>query len=148
MLFRSPEAVSLVLQAGAMGQGGEVFVLDMGKPVKISDMVKDLIALSGLRPDVDIKIEYTGIRPGEKMYEELLTAEEGTVTTKHKKIMVAKQAVIAVEAVNEMMASLSQMVESDCASNAKVRNLIRLASQSQPFDQVAAAEDSTEVACP
>lgn len=135
-----PEAVSLVLQAGAMGQGGEVFVLDMGKLVKIADMVKDLIALSGLRPDVDIKIEYTGIRPGEKMYEELLTAEEGTVTTKHKKIMVAKQSPIAVEAVDEMWASLSQMVHNDYADNTQVLKLIHLPVQGKWLEEVAAAE--------
>ncbi|KAF0196347.1 MAG: putative nucleoside-diphosphate sugar epimerase [Bacillota bacterium] len=135
-----PEAVSLVLQAGSMGQGGEVFVLDMGSPVKITDMVRDLIALSGLRPDVDIKIVYTGIRPGEKMYEELLTAEEGTAATKHKKILVAKQAAVVVEAVNEMLASLSQMVHGDCANNAEVIKLTQLALQSKSFEQVAAAE--------
>ena len=133
-----PEAVSLVLQAGAIGQGGEVFVLDMGKPVKIDDMVRDLIALSGLKPDVDIKIEYTGIRPGEKMYEELLTAEEGTATTKHKKIMVAKQSTLEVEAVNEMVASLSQMVREDYANNAEVIRLIHLPAQGKWVDEVAA----------
>jgi FlaA1/EpsC-like NDP-sugar epimerase len=81
-----PEAVQLVLQAGSMVQGGEVFVLDMGEPVKIIDMVYDLIKLSGLEPELDIKIKYTGLRPGEKLYEELLTAEEGTTATHHQKI--------------------------------------------------------------
>ncbi|AET70533.1 putative nucleoside-diphosphate sugar epimerase [Desulfosporosinus orientis DSM 765] len=85
-----PEASQLVIQAGAMAQGGEVFILDMGKPVKIVDLARDLIRLSGLEVDVDIKIEYTGIRPGEKLYEELLTAEEGTTSTKHQRIFVAK----------------------------------------------------------
>ncbi len=84
------EAVLLVLQAGAMGRGGEVFVLDMGKPVKILDLAKDLIRFHGLEPDRDIPIVFTGIRPGEKLYEELLTAEEGTEATKHKQIFVAK----------------------------------------------------------
>jgi FlaA1/EpsC-like NDP-sugar epimerase len=84
-----PEAVQLVLQAGSMAQGGEVFVLDMGKPVKILDMACDLIELSGLVPYKDIKIKFTGLRPGEKLFEELLTAEEGTVATKHEKIYVA-----------------------------------------------------------
>jgi FlaA1/EpsC-like NDP-sugar epimerase len=84
------EAVTLVLQAGAMGRGGEVFVLDMGKPVKIVDLARDMIRLSGYEPDKEIAIVFTGIRPGEKLFEELLTAEEGTVATQHKQIFVAK----------------------------------------------------------
>jgi FlaA1/EpsC-like NDP-sugar epimerase len=81
-----PEASQLVLQAGAMIQGGEVFVLDMGKPVKIVDMARDLIELSGLEPGKDIEIKFSGLRPGEKLFEELLTAEEGTASTRHEKI--------------------------------------------------------------
>lgn len=76
-----PEAVSLVLQAGVMGKGSEIFVLDMGNPVKIDTLARNLIKLSGFKPDVDIKIEYTGLRPGEKLYEEKLMAEEGLKTT-------------------------------------------------------------------
>ncbi|MBI4727347.1 polysaccharide biosynthesis protein [candidate division TA06 bacterium] len=85
-----PEAVQLVIQAGAMGQGGEVFVLDMGQPVKIVDLARDMIKLSGLEPETDIGIEFTGLRQGEKLYEELLTAEEGINTTKHAQIFVVK----------------------------------------------------------
>ncbi|MHB1126543.1 MAG: polysaccharide biosynthesis protein [Bacillota bacterium] len=85
-----PEAVQLVIQAGAMATGGEIFILDMGEPVKIIDLVRDLIRLSGLEPDKDIQIVFTGIRPGEKLYEELLSADEGTTTTKHKRIYVAR----------------------------------------------------------
>ncbi|MFP5503129.1 MAG: polysaccharide biosynthesis protein [Candidatus Sericytochromatia bacterium] len=85
-----PEAAQLVLQAGALGQGGEVFVLDMGDPVKIVDLARDLIKLSGLEPEIDVKIKFTGLRPGEKLYEELLTAEEGTAATTHKKIFIAR----------------------------------------------------------
>ena len=85
-----PEAVQLVLQAGSQAEGGEVFLFDMGKPVKIKDMAEDLIRLHGLTPDKDIKIVYTGLRPGEKLYEELLTSEEGTTSTKHKKIFKAQ----------------------------------------------------------
>jgi FlaA1/EpsC-like NDP-sugar epimerase len=85
-----PEAAQLVIQAGAMASGGEIFVLDMGASVKIVDLARDVIRLSGYIPDVDIKIEYTGLRPGEKLYEELLLAEEGVKTTKHEHIFVAK----------------------------------------------------------
>jgi FlaA1/EpsC-like NDP-sugar epimerase len=85
-----PEAVLLVLQAGAMGNGGEVFVLDMGEPVKIYDVACELIRLSGLEPEKDIPIVFTGIRPGEKLFEEVLTAEEGVEPTAHPKIFKAK----------------------------------------------------------
>ena len=81
-----PEAVQLVLQAGSQAEGGEVFLFDMGDPVKINDMACDLIRLHGHVPNEDIRIVYTGLRPGEKLYEELLTSEEGTTSTKHKKI--------------------------------------------------------------
>ncbi len=85
-----PEAAQLVIQAGAMAAGGEIFILDMGKPVKIVDLATDLIRLSGLEPGKDVKIKFTGIRAGEKLYEELLTSEEGTASTKHRRIFVAK----------------------------------------------------------
>jgi len=84
-----PEAVLLVMQAGSMGKGGEVFVLDMGEPVKILDMAKDLIRLHSLEPDKDIRIEITGLRPGEKLFEELLNAEEGVIETEHEEIFKA-----------------------------------------------------------
>jgi FlaA1/EpsC-like NDP-sugar epimerase len=84
------EACLLVLQSGAMGQGGEVFVLDMGKPVKILDLAKEMIRLSGLVLDKDIVIVITKPRPGEKLFEEMLTAEEGTIATQNQKIFMAK----------------------------------------------------------
>jgi len=84
------EASQLILQAGAMGQGGEIFILDMGTPVKIVDMARDLIRLSGFEPDVDIKIEFIGLRPGEKLYEELITESEDIMETRHPKILVLK----------------------------------------------------------
>lgn len=86
-----PEASQLVLQAGALNINGAVFVLDMGEPVKIVEMAKDLIRLSGFEPDKDIKIVYTGVQKGEKLFEELLTAEEGTDMTQHDKIMIARK---------------------------------------------------------
>jgi FlaA1/EpsC-like NDP-sugar epimerase len=81
-----PEACQLVLQASTIGKGGQICVLDMGEPVKIVDLARNLILLSGLRPDKDIKIVFTGIRPGEKLYEELSTMIEDTVPTIHEKI--------------------------------------------------------------
>lgn len=85
-----PEACQLVLEAGFMGNGGEIFVFDMGKPVRIADMAVNMIKLSGLEPGKDIKIEYTGLRPGEKLYEELLSSEEEIQPTHHQKIKIAK----------------------------------------------------------
>jgi FlaA1/EpsC-like NDP-sugar epimerase len=84
-----PEAAQLVMQAGLMGNGGEIFVLDMGEPVKIASLAADMIRLSGLQPD-DIKIEYIGLRPGEKLYEELLADDEHTMPTPHEKLRIAK----------------------------------------------------------
>ncbi|MFV9644980.1 MAG: polysaccharide biosynthesis protein [Desulfobacterales bacterium] len=85
-----PEASQLILQAAAMGKGGEILLLDMGMPIKIDDIARDLIRLSGFEPDEDIMIDYIGLRPGEKLYEELITKGEGIVPTKHEKIMVLK----------------------------------------------------------
>jgi FlaA1/EpsC-like NDP-sugar epimerase len=83
-----PEACQLILQAGAMGKGGEIFILEMGEPVKIDQMARDLIRFSGFEPEADIKIVYTGLRPGEKLYEELMTDLEGVIPTNHQKIRV------------------------------------------------------------
>ncbi len=99
-----PEAAQLVLQAGSMGAGGEIFLLDMGEPVKILDLAKELIRLSGKEPYRDIDIEFTGLRPGEKLYEELLLAGEGVKPTAHEKICVAA-------AVHEDAATLEEQLE-------------------------------------
>jgi FlaA1/EpsC-like NDP-sugar epimerase len=83
-----PEACQLVLQASAIGEGGQICVLDMGQPVRIVDLARNLILLSGLKPEEDIKIEFTGMRPGEKLYEELSSLTEDTVPTQHEKIRI------------------------------------------------------------
>ena len=85
-----PEAVGLILQAVTYANGGEIFVLDMGEPVRIYDLAVSLIKLSGYEPGVDMQIQFTGLRPGEKLYEELLMAEEGLTSTKHNKIFISK----------------------------------------------------------
>ena len=94
-----PEACRLVLEAATMGEGYEIFVFDMGKPVKIADLARNMISLAGFEPDKDIKIVYTGLRPGEKLYEELLSSKENTIPTGHKKISVAKVREYALEGV-------------------------------------------------
>jgi FlaA1/EpsC-like NDP-sugar epimerase len=127
-----PEASQLVLQAGAMAHGGEVFVLDMGEPIKIVDMACDLIHLSGLTPYEDIDIQFSGLRPGEKLFEELLTAEEGTLATKHEKIFTAnlhevdgKQlqscllALAGVNQRNEVISILDELLPSYAAARKK-----------------------------
>lgn len=111
-----PEAVSLVLQAGAYAKGGEIFVLDMGEPMKIDDLARNLIKLSGYRVDDEIKIEYTGLRPGEKMYEELLMNEEGLTETANKMIYIGKPIEIDDEKFEQQLEQLraaSQAEESD-----------------------------------
>lgn len=101
-----PEAVSLVIQAGSIAKGGEVFILDMGEPVKIDDLARDMIKLSGYEPDRDIEIVYTGIRPGEKLYEELLTAEEGASATCHSKIFVARPCLVDASGLKKELVNL------------------------------------------
>jgi len=104
-----PEAAQLVLQAAAIGKGGEVFVLDMGKPVKIVDLARNLILLSGYRPDKDIKIVFTGPLPGEKLREEILMTEEGTDVTEHSRIFIAKNATCSPEILSKMLAVIEEM---------------------------------------
>ncbi len=101
-----PEAARLVIQASAMSRGGEIFILDMGQPVKIADLARDVIRLSGYEPDVDIPIRYTGLRPGEKLYEELLMDEEGLQPTADKKIFIGRSIDIDYQ---ELMTSLDRL---------------------------------------
>ena len=105
-----PEAVSLVIQAGCIGEQGEVFILDMGEPVRILDLAKDLIRLSGYEPGKDIGIKYCGVRPGEKLYEEILTAEEGTTATKYERIYVGKPNGVDWRRLSDDLAYLEQCV--------------------------------------
>ncbi|OAB34493.1 hypothetical protein PMSM_11530 [Paenibacillus macquariensis subsp. macquariensis] len=104
-----PEAVQLVIQSSVLAQGGEVFVLDMGKPVRIYDLARDLIRLSGLEPEKDIPIVITGIRPGEKLYEELLTEEEGGVVTKNYRIMVSRPQDVSRSELNMVLGVLENL---------------------------------------
>ena len=121
-----PEAVSLVLQAGYYAKGGEIFVLDMGEPVKIDDMARNLIRLSGYEPDVDIKIEYTGLRPGEKLYEELLMKEEGLQETANKLIHIGKPIEMDDEKFKEQLARL------DAAYRVEASNMKELVAEIVP----------------
>ena len=121
-----PEAVSLVLQAGAYASGGEIFILDMGEPVKIDTMARNMIRLSGFEPDVDIKVEYTGLRPGEKLYEELLMKEEGLQETANKMIHIGKPIVMDDEKFKEQLARLEK------ACKAEVTNMKDLVAEIVP----------------
>ena len=104
-----PEACRLVLEAGTMGKGGEIFIFEMGEPVKIADLARRMIELAGFEPDVDIQISYTGLRPGEKLYEELLSNEENTLPTPHEKIRVAKVREYNYQEIEPRIDSLTQV---------------------------------------
>lgn len=107
-----PEAAQLVLQAGAYAKGGEIFILDMGKPVKIYDLAVNLIKLSGYEPGKDIEIKVTGLRPGEKLYEELLMSEEGLTETKHKKIFIGKPSTFDLDILKLKIDEIMKIAES------------------------------------
>ncbi len=115
-----PEAVQLVLQASTYAKGGEIFVLDMGEPVKIYDLAVSLIKLSGLQPDVDIPIKITGLRPGEKLYEEILMSEEGLKNTEHSKIFIAKPSKITMENVEKKLDILRNTIADE---NIKIQEI-------------------------
>ena len=117
-----PEAVSLVLQAGYYANGGEIFVLDMGQPVKIDDLARRMIKLSGFEPDVDIQIEYTGLRPGEKLYEELLMSEEGLEKTKNDLIFIGKLSDVDAD---EFFTKLAYLRDECYLNGDNIRNSVR-----------------------
>ena len=121
-----PEACQLVLEAGFMGQGGEIFVFDMGEPVKIDDLAKEMIRLAGLKLGEDIDIVYTGLRPGEKLYEELLASKENTLPTHHEKIMIAKVREQDFNMVNKQIADLlfALQIENDELLVARMKEMV------------------------
>lgn len=120
-----PEAVQLVLQAITYAEGGEIFVLDMGEPVKIYDLAVSLIKLSGLEPNVDIPIEITGLRPGEKLYEEILMAEEGLQSTKHNKIFIAKPSKITMKDIENKLEICKETIENEDISIKEIKHNIK-----------------------
>jgi FlaA1/EpsC-like NDP-sugar epimerase len=125
-----PEASQLVMQAGAIGKGGEIFVLDMGEPVKILDLAIAMIRRSGLKPGDDVQIHYTGVRPGEKLYEELAGDNEQTCPTSHRKIRVWKLPAASGGEVNEMLELLRDIV--DAPRDRVVRALARCVPEYRP----------------
>ncbi|USG67145.1 polysaccharide biosynthesis protein [Brevibacillus ruminantium] len=126
-----PEAVQLIIQAGSMAKGGEIFILDMGEPVKIADLARDLISLSGLEPEVDIKIVYSGIRPGEKLFEELLTAKEGILATKHDKIFISEPLPIASEEFHQALEQMELLISAP-GTDQQLKEVLALISQLVP----------------
>ena len=151
-----PEASQLVLQAGMMGEGGEIFILDMGKPVRIADLARDLILLSGLKPDEDVEIRYTGVRPGEKLFEELSVASENVDRTRHPKIFVGRFRPHSWESVERQLAELEATVRRrPWDVRAKLREIVpeyrpapcepaepeRLAGEPRPVNEARAANE-------
>jgi FlaA1/EpsC-like NDP-sugar epimerase len=128
-----PEASKLILQAGALGEGGEIFILDMGTPIKIVDMARDLIKRSGFKPDVDIEIKFIGLRPGEKLHEELITEGEGIVRTPYEKIFVLKGDTCDLNWLNQKIEELVKLAKEQDAPGIKSK-LKEIIPEYQPFD--------------
>lgn len=122
-----PEAVSLVLQASVIGKAGDVLVLDMGEPVKIVELAEDLIRIHGMEPYKDVDIEFIGLRPGEKLFEEILTAEEGTVASKHERIFIAKNSEkYSMETIENILKEFDAAIkESPAVDDCRVRDLLK-----------------------
>lgn len=120
-----PEAVQLILQAVTYAKGGEIFVLDMGEPVKIYDLAVSLIKLLGYEPNADIPIEITGLRPGEKLYEEILMSEEGLTSTKHNKIFITEPMNITMEELEEKLEKLKELLKLEKDENSEVKRYIK-----------------------
>ena len=142
------EAAQLVLQAGTMGTGGEIFVLDMGDPVKIVDLAKDMITLSGYRPGIDIEIEFTGPRPGEKLIEELAIAGENVSRTKHAKIGIWENRPEDFAQVCTGIDRLVELADSDSAEavRAELKRIVPEYHEEAFPDRVAADQPSVESA--
>ncbi|MBL8953705.1 MAG: polysaccharide biosynthesis protein [Myxococcaceae bacterium] len=141
-----PEASQLVLQAGTMGRGGEIFVLDMGEPVKIVDLARDLITLSGLTPDKDIEIRFSGVRPGEKLFEELSTKDEAADKTLHPKIFIGRLTPKPYDGVITSLDSLAALAEQGALGPAiveKMRELVPELQREAVNDDPAAREEAT-----
>jgi len=132
-----PEAVSLVMLAGVYARGGEIFVLDMGSPMKIDTLARNLIKLSGYKPDVDIKIEYIGLRPGEKLYEEKLMAEEGLQKTDNDMIHIGNPIPFDEDA---FLAGLETLMQAAYANRSDIREQVKaLVSTYHPDEEQGAA---------
>lgn len=145
-----PEAVQLVLEAGTMGKGGEIFIFDMGEPVKIVDLARKMIKLAGLVPDIDVKIVFTGLRPGEKLYEELLDEEETTIPTHHKKIKISKVREYAYEEVVCEIEELLQLNKDkeELKIVQKMKQIVpEYISQNSRFEQLDLEIDGRSTAC-
>lgn len=144
-----PEACQLVLEAGSMGSGGEIFVFDMGKPVPIVDLAKKMIRLYGYVPGIDIDIKYTGLRQGEKLYEELLMDSENTLPTYHEKIMIAKVRSNAIESIQDEFAALIRLAKQKANTMdmvAKMKQLVpEFVSNNSVFAELDKKQDETNV---
>lgn len=142
-----PEAVQLLIQAGAMGNGGEILMLDMGEPIKILDLARDLIRLSGLELDKDIKIAFTGLEPGEKLYEELLTPQEGVTATKHQRIFVAQMENIEEKQLLSQIEELSHLAEALDTEGivAKFQQLVPTYEPNRAFIQTTDTENRSDI---
>jgi FlaA1/EpsC-like NDP-sugar epimerase len=134
-----PEACQLVLEAGVMGNGGEIFIFDMGESVKILEVAKKMIKLSGLTLGKDIQITFTGLRPGEKLYEELLNVQENTVPTHHPKIMIAKVRAYDFDQIAQQLVMLRQLLNTgeDQRIVTKVKEIVpEFVSNNSVFEQI------------